>query len=327
MSGFGNLSRSRQHRTADSSAPSVAANPNPFGAFSGGLRGWSGGGGSADARGGGKSRDERPRSLVLGPGGRTPSHSSRADSSAATPEPVNTRNMFDLLKNEEEDESRAESAAKPPAAEPKDSAAASASASASKPTMDTPTMKRKVKGIITEYMSLKDDTEFTECFKELEEVNYQKAVFEITNYLMDRRPAETEQVAKGLRVLRSTGVLSEDTAVAGLAEYSELLEDMAIDAPNAYKFFGMLMAGMQVPLSRAAESLGELVAASSPAMSVVFAYLNHLVAVDGEDKIRDAVAESNFDVTQFLPTDKRSEADVQSTLQSQGLLELFPQFA
>ncbi|KAJ2752087.1 hypothetical protein GGI19_004058, partial [Coemansia pectinata] len=98
LSGFGNLSRSRQ-RATDASTPGS----NPFGAFAGGSRGWSGA--SSDIRG--KNRDERPRSLVLGPGGRTFSNSSRADSTAATPEPVGTRNMFDLLTNEEDEETHA----------------------------------------------------------------------------------------------------------------------------------------------------------------------------------------------------------------------------
>ncbi|KAJ2747992.1 hypothetical protein GGI20_000079 [Coemansia sp. BCRC 34301] len=315
MSGFGDMSRSKMgQRTArDYSMPGA----NPFGAIAGGSRGWSGG--PSDSRG--KNRDERPRSLILGPGGRTPSHSSRADSSAATPEPVNTRNMFDVLENEDGDESHAPSraeSAKPPV-EPKPASSPPSTM------MDTSTMQRKIKGMITEYASLKDDTEFIECFKELGEANYQMAIFEIANNLMDRRPAETEQVAKGLRVMRNTAVLSENTAVAGLAEYSELLEDMAIDAPNAFKFFGMLMAAMQVPLARAAESLGEFTSRPA-ATSVIFAYLKHFVAVDGEDKTRDAVAESKFDIAQFF-ADKRPASDIQSALQSQDLLSLFPQLA
>ncbi|KAJ2822030.1 hypothetical protein GGI24_004050 [Coemansia furcata] len=170
-----------------------------------------------------------------------------------------------------------------------------------------------------------------ECFKELGEINYQMAVFEIANNIMDRRPAHTEQVAKGMRTLRTNNVLSVDTAVAGLAEYSELLEDMAIDAPNAYKFFGTLMAAVHVPLSRVAEALGDLATnmASSqpPATAVVFAYLKHMVEADGADKTKDAIADAKFDVTQFLHKDKRSESDVQSVLQSQELLPLFPQLA
>ncbi|KAJ2063120.1 hypothetical protein GGI17_001967 [Coemansia sp. S146] len=319
LSGFGNLSRSRQ-RATDASTPGS----NPFGAFAGGSRGWSGA--SSDIRG--KNRDERPRSLVLGPGGRTFSNSSRADSTAATPEPVGTRNMFDLLTNEEDEETHA-----PPRMETTKGPSKPTESKTAAPakTMDTETMQRKIKGMIDEYMSLKDDVEFIECFKELGEINYQSAVFEITNNIMDRRPAHTEQVAKGVRALCTNNVLSEDTAVAGLAEYSELLEDMAIDAPNAYKFFGMLMAAVRVPLSRVAEALGDLATnlASSqpPAASVVFAYLKYAVDVDGEDKTKDTIAEAKFDVTQFLNKDKRSEPDVQSVLQSQDLLPLFPQFA
>ncbi|KAJ2338210.1 hypothetical protein GGH92_007277, partial [Coemansia sp. RSA 2673] len=53
----------------------------------------------------------------------------------------------------------------------------------------------------------------------------------------------------------------------------------------------------------------------------------HAVEVDGEDKTKDAIAEAKFDIARFLNKDKRSESDVQSALQSQELLSLFPQFA
>ncbi|KAJ2018194.1 hypothetical protein GGI06_002758, partial [Coemansia sp. S85] len=324
LSGFGNLSRSRQQRGENAPPPGS----NPFGAFTSGLRGWSGG--SSDLRG--KNRDERPRSLVLGPGGRSFSSSSRADSASATPEPVGTRNMFDLLINDEDDESHAPPRAEPvkapsKPAESKAPAPVPVSAPAPAKTMDTETMQRKIKGMIDEYTSIKDDMEFVECFKELGEDNFQLAVFEIANNLMDRRYSHTEQVAKGMRALRINNVLSEDTAVAGLAEYSELLEDMAIDAPNAYKFFGILVASVRVPLTRVAEALGDLatnVAASQPpAMPIVCAYIKHCVEVEGEDRMRDAVAEAKFDVAKFLGKD----SVVPSALKSNELLSLFPQLA
>ncbi|KAJ2406884.1 hypothetical protein GGI10_005093 [Coemansia sp. RSA 2530] len=123
------------------------------------------------------------------------------------------------------------------------------------PAMDAETVRRKVKNMIDEYMSLKDDAEFVECFKELGEVNYQMAVFEIANNVMDRRSAHAELVAKAVEALRTSNVLSEDVAAAALVEFSEVLEDVVIDAPNAYRFFGMLVDAAQVPRSCIADEV------------------------------------------------------------------------
>ncbi|KAJ2332851.1 hypothetical protein GGH91_006071, partial [Coemansia sp. RSA 2671] len=92
-------------------------------------------------------------------------------------------------------------------------------------------------------------------------------------------------------------------------------------------FFGILVASVRVPLTRVAEALGDLatnVAASQPpAMPIVCAYIKHCVEVEGEDRMRDAVAEAKFDVAKFLGKD----SVVPSALKSNELLSLFPQLA
>ncbi|KAJ2033315.1 hypothetical protein H4S03_005732 [Coemansia sp. S3946] len=244
LSGFGNLSRSRQQRGSNVSMPGA----NPFSAFSGGSRGWSSSSlDNLDSNGG-----DLPQSLALGPGRRAPSINSHASSTVSTPKSVSTRNMFDLLIDEEEEEEE-----ESPVLAPVE--VATSLPKKAEPTMDTETMQRKIKGMIDEYMSLKDDVEFVECFKELGEVNYQMAIFEIANNAMFRRPAHVEQVAKGLEALCAGNVLTEDVAATGLVECSEMLEDTVIDAPNAYKLFGMLMNAAHVPRSRIPEEVLKLI--------------------------------------------------------------------
>ncbi|KAJ2742251.1 hypothetical protein GGI20_004620, partial [Coemansia sp. BCRC 34301] len=154
MSGFGGFSRSRiQQRTArDASTPGA----NPFGAFAGGSRGWS----SSSLESLRSKRDDVSQSLPLGPGRRASSSSSRVSSAASTPKSVSTRNMFDLLTNGEEED------------ELLDSAHADISATtskAAKPEMDTETMQRRIKSMVDEYVSVKNDADFIEYFKELGE--------------------------------------------------------------------------------------------------------------------------------------------------------------
>ncbi|KAJ2342149.1 hypothetical protein GGF43_006000, partial [Coemansia sp. RSA 2618] len=319
LSHFGNMSRSKQQ-------PVGTAGPvNPFGAFATGSRGWRSG--SSDAR---KPRDDRARAAPLGASGRTTSQASRAESSGATPEPVGTRNMFDALMNEDDDSHmspRADAARDASRVPP---LAKSAMSTTAKP-MDSATIQRKARGLIDEYMQLGSDTELIECFKELGEVNHQNTVYELANYIVDRRADQAEKITKGVAVLRDASVLSEDAAIAGLAEFSEQLEDMALDAPNAYKFFGMLTAGARVPLARVAEALGELAtkvdAPRPPALNIVFAYVKQLVSENGEEAAREAIEKASFDVTQFMCATRRTDADAKKALDFQDLLGVFPQYA
>ncbi|KAJ1801957.1 hypothetical protein LPJ56_005012, partial [Coemansia sp. RSA 2599] len=153
----------------------------------------------------------------------------------------------------------------------------------------------------------------------------------IVNNLMDRRAEQVEQVVKGLALLKDGAGLSEDTTVAALNEYVELLEDIALDTPGAFKFFGMAMAALQVPLSRVSEALGELAADVSSVepsgVPVVKAYLQHLAAMHGEEQTRKDIEAAQFDITQFFNKDRRSDAEVRRALNLADLLPLFPKYA
>ncbi|KAJ2381164.1 hypothetical protein GGI23_007644, partial [Coemansia sp. RSA 2559] len=246
ITGFGNLSRSKGTANMSSTGGPGA---NPFGLLAGGSRGWNSGSSNDSRRG----RDDRNQTRTSGlGGGRTPSHSSRGgDSTLASPEPVRSRNMFDMLSNNEEEEShtspRADatrgSSKVPPLASSAMSSRTSASPAA-RP-METAVLQRKIKGMIDEYLELKMESEFIECFKELTEVNYQSAVFSIVSRVMDLRPNQVAQSFPAFASLRAEDIVSEDVAISGLAEFTELLEDIALDSPNAFGYFGQLMAVFQ----------------------------------------------------------------------------------
>ncbi|KAJ1731646.1 hypothetical protein LPJ61_002432 [Coemansia biformis] len=323
LSRFGNLSRSNQ-------APMSGGSPgNPFGAFPGAANRWRTG--SSDGR---KNRDDRAGPAAGGLGSRTVSHSSRNDSVAATPEPVGTRNMFEaLLANEEEDSPHVEAAkgaSRVPSLPP--AAMSSTAGGAERPkTMDTATLQRKVQGLVSEFLHLQSESELAECFEELGKANAQNAVYEIANNIMARRPEEAEQVASGVRALRDKGLLTEDVAVAALTEYSEQLEDMALDAPNAYRFFGMLMAAARVPVARASEPLGDLASRLTsmrpPPLQVTLAFVKHLAALDGADEAKAAVAAAKLDIKRFFNPERSSDAEIKKTLAFQDLLDMFPEYA
>ncbi|KAJ2665379.1 hypothetical protein IWW48_000268 [Coemansia sp. RSA 1200] len=336
MTGFGNLSRSKGTATMSSS---IGPGTNPFGLFSAGSRGWNSSS-SNDSR---RNRDDRStvRASGLGGSGRTPSHSSRgADSTLASPEPVRSRNMFDMLSNDDEeshvsprgDVARGGAPSKATQQQPSSALAsrASESSAGAKP-MESALLQRKIKSMIEEYVELKSDTEFIECFKELGEVNYQPAVFAIVSKVMDLRPDHVAQSLSAFAALRADDLVSEDIAISGLAEYSELLEDVALDSPNAFGFFGKLMAAFQVPFTRVPEALGDLATSVSSltpsALSITMAYLKQLVDDEGVDEIRKSIETSKFDISQFCNPDRRADADIRRTLDLHDLLPLFPKYA
>ncbi|KAJ1767600.1 hypothetical protein LPJ74_005277 [Coemansia sp. RSA 1843] len=332
MTGFGNLSRSKGTANMSSTGGPGA---NPFGLLVGGSRGWNSGSSSDNRR----NRDDRHQVRTSGLGGaRTPSHSSRGgDSTLASPEPVRSRNMFDMLSNNDDEDShvspRADATKGSSKVPPLSSAAMSSRSSApsgAKP-MESAILQRKVKGMIDEYLELKMESEFIECFKELTEVNYQSAVFSIVSRVMDLRPAQVAQSFPAFAALRTEEIVSEDVAISGLAEFTEMLEDIALDSPNAFGYFGKLMAVFQVPLARVSEALGELATKLSmlnpPALSILSAYLKQLVEDNGEDETKEAIEESKFDISQFCNADRRSDAEVKRFLDINDLLALFSKYA
>ncbi|KAJ2547250.1 hypothetical protein EV175_005296, partial [Coemansia sp. RSA 1933] len=331
ITGFGNLSRSKGTATMSSSGPGAS----PFSNLVGGSRGWSSGSANDNRR----NRDDRHpiRTSRLG-GGRTPSHSSRGgDSTLASPEPVRSSNMFDMLSNNDDEDShvspRANATKGASKVPPLGSSAMPSSRSSASPSvkpMDAEALKRRIKGMLSEYVDIKMETEFIECFKELTEVNYQPAVFAIVNNVMDMRPNQVPQVFPALSALRKDNLVSEDIATSGLAEFAELLEDIALDSPNAFGFFGQLMAVFNVPLTRVSEALGELATKlstlSPPALAILKAYLKQLVEEIGEDETKDAIEAAKFDIAQYCNADKRSDADVKRYLDINDLLPLFPKY-
>ncbi|KAJ2422310.1 hypothetical protein GGF47_003650 [Coemansia sp. RSA 2524] len=64
-----------------------------------------------------------------------------------------------------------------------------------------------------------------------------------------------------------------------------------------------------------------------PTMSIVFAYLKHMAKTNGEESTRINIEETEFDVSQFLCLDHRSETDIKRVLGLQDLLSLFPKYA
>ncbi|KAJ2656405.1 hypothetical protein IW148_005632 [Coemansia sp. RSA 1199] len=292
LSNFGNLSRSK---------PSIGSPVgNPFSAFASGSRGWRAA--KSDEH---KNTPARPSPVNT----KRTSHSRSANSGSSSPEAIGSQNMFATLMDADESTEHTAYAEK----------------------MSTEEVRPLVKNMLTAYVETQNEANLVDNFERLGEANYSSAVYQAVDNIMDRRPDQAEQATNGMAVLAKRGVVSEDLVVAALAEYSGQLEDLLLDVPHAFKFFGMLMAATRIQMSRVPEAMGELMTKvdmlKPPTASIVFAYLKHMAKIDGEESTRKAIAETEFDVSQFLCLDHHSEADIKRVLGLQDLLNLFPKYA
>ncbi|KAJ2451231.1 hypothetical protein EV183_003735 [Coemansia sp. RSA 2336] len=262
---------------------------SPFSALAGGSRGWKS-----------NSRAEASRPPALN--SRAPSHSN--SSGTSTPDTAASQNMFDALMCDEEEESKPQV--------PKETVCEDA--------------REQIKKAISELVATEEHAELKQIFDAVEQ---QKAFYLLVDCAMDCRPDNLELVVQHVKQLAQDGVIAEDLAISALAEFSEQLEDLVLDVPNALRFFGMLMATC-VPLSRVHEALGELASkldrSCPPASTILFAYFKQLVKFNGRDETQRDIEKAEFDVAQFMCADRRSDDDVKRALQSQDLLDLFPRF-
>ncbi|KAJ1727162.1 hypothetical protein LPJ61_004721, partial [Coemansia biformis] len=302
LSRFGNLSRSK--RLAAGAMPSG----NPFGALTGGLRGWQ----STSASN--QPVNQRPatqRHTNQWPGShgsqsrtmnRTVSQPSLgAGPRAGAPMSITPSNTFDALADRSGDRESVRKAA----ATPETRAA----------------LGRRVKAIVGEFLQLGSMSELVACLCELEQDGHQVAACEMANIIVDCRQDQVETIVAAAAHLRSKLVLNEDAVVVGLAEYGAQLEDVALDAPDAYSRFGLLMASAGIPIVRVPEVL-RCLDASAPAAAVARAYLERLVAVDGHEKTKAAVAGAGLHAPQLLGRVEDLEPAAREALGMSGLLDL-----
>ncbi|KAJ2776889.1 hypothetical protein H4R18_005434 [Coemansia javaensis] len=275
----GDLSRFGNLSRSRQSAGAMALGRNPFGAFAGGSRGW----------GAGAQSPPRVSPLALA------RSASGAAGTPRAPPPVRTSNTFDVLAGDGDHGSNrgASEAAPDPAA-----------------------LQRRVRAAISEYVEGAPEADLAAAFAGLDAASLQVAVCEAANVIVDCRAAHVERIAGGMALLREHRALPEDAVVAGLAEYGACLEDVVLDAPDAYLRFGLLAAAARVPLARMPEVLRAL-DADGPTAAVVAAYLERLVESDGRAQTRAAIAAAGLGATQL------GGAAAQGALGLRGLLDLF----
>ncbi|KAJ1918832.1 hypothetical protein H4219_002371 [Mycoemilia scoparia] len=321
LTNFGNLSRSK-----NSPSPST----NPFQTLGKGSRGWNSNS-STDAHRSGPtprsvslygSTSSRMASTLPKSGNGSDKQESPGSSSGKhrSNEKMSIGNMYSALY--QHDDTHASPRAGPIKEKdniPEISSTLSESASNVK-LMDSKVLKRKVKGMVDEFLGLKDFEELIECVKELEEPNYPNAAVEFIEYSITLKPLQVDLVAQGFGKLHKS-VISEDTFVGAFTKASKHLEDLEDDIPLIYTFFGKLLSGSEVSVTRVAEASG--VSENPSAYKAVLEYLKEEMKKKGQDELKSELESAGFDVKKALG--EMSEERVNKEFEKRDLSTLLSQ--
>jgi hypothetical protein len=148
--------------------------------------------------------------------------------------------------------------------------------------IDESTAKKRAASTIEEYWSVKLKEEVVLSIKELGAEWGTLVVFTFLEKTMETKLQKVEDMAQILVELVTTSSVSKSDVKAGVSQYAEFLEDISIDCPDLYKFFGTLLSilihGSIVSFSDDTLEILSFVIDSKAMVSPVNKILNELIA-------------------------------------------------
>ncbi|KAF9168622.1 hypothetical protein DFQ26_004258 [Actinomortierella ambigua] len=111
--------------------------------------------------------------------------------------------------------------------------------------------QRRIDTTFKEYQSLRDSSELVTSFKEIDSSFRSLFVTELVTKGMESKQADVDTMCEIFKKLAGEGLLSKDDFEAGFTDPLEILPDVAIDAPNAFKLTAQLLEAAGLDPSRA----------------------------------------------------------------------------
>ncbi|XP_065935828.1 eukaryotic translation initiation factor 4 gamma 3 isoform X4 [Magallana gigas] len=166
-------------------------------------------------------------------------------------------------------------------------------------------MEKKTKTILDEYLHLQDIKEAILCVEELKSPSVMHTfVSSAVNYVLERSNIARNQTGLLLHDLVIKNVLSVPVYIQGLTEVIQYAEDMEIDIPKIWQYFGELIGPMvqdgSVPLNflrKAAEPLKE----NNKAGLLVAEVLHAASHREGHKKVGSLWRQSSLQWEDFMP--------------------------
>merc|ERR1712232_1173067 len=112
--------------------------------------------------------------------------------------------------------------------------------------LDTEELKKRIKGVRAEYMSLKDEKEVILCAEEWSGTDGWSYVFctESIEKALDCKEDERQAIISMFKILYKKSMLPEKSFEVALTEILEYMDDFAVDIPKVYEYMGDLVANL-----------------------------------------------------------------------------------
>jgi translation initiation factor 4G len=173
-------------------------------------------------------------------------------------------------------------------------------------------IEKKTKSLMEEYLHLNDLKEATECVKEL---NSPKSlhlfVYHSLMLNLERSPQARQRTGALLHHLIKNRVLSNSQCVEGLHSVLEMAEDMVVDIPHVWQYFGemigpMVEEGGGLPLASLRSACQPLLECSGgdKAGVVMSVVLHDAVHRLGHQRVAEIWQQSGLEWSEFVPADK-----------------------
>jgi hypothetical protein len=287
-----------------------------------GRRDWERGGGRPTSAGGGSQDVRGPLSSRTGaapsPLGRQGSGDVRR--SGAVDSPASARPGLRLREAPRE-------ADRPAAPSPKSVGSSSASQGPSE--ADLELVKRKVNGIIGEYMSLKDDKEAAECLDEIpnKQLAAAKMVEIVTEKCMEAKDADRPLFIALMDGLIKRKLIDSQAALVGIMPHLEVFQDLLSDLPKGCVGMSQLLALFFSECQLSFPEVADACAGEScppPTRGKLFGNcFRNMIDTHGGTGARDLLAKCKF----YLPLLFKEKAEGMSFLREYNLWILEPSLA
>jgi len=107
--------------------------------------------------------------------------------------------------------------------------------------------KRKIANDVKEFLAVKDISEGKLALEDLPAPRRSEFIDKIFGTVLERKESEVQLVCELLKAAREAQLLSDEDVVSGLKETITMLDDISVDAPQAFKFAAMVLHASGLP--------------------------------------------------------------------------------
>mmetsp|Transcript_34001 Transcript_34001/g.49277 ORF Transcript_34001/g.49277 Transcript_34001/m.49277 type:complete len:818 (+) Transcript_34001:339-2792(+) len=192
------------------------------------------------------------------------------------------------------------------------SARPSASQKRASAPLDTDELKKRIKGVRAEYMSLKDEKEVILCAEEWSGTDGWSDVFctESIEKALDCKEDERQAIISMFKILCKKSMLPEKSFEVALTQILEFMNDFAVDIPKVYEYMGDLVANLllfeAIKFSWLCDLCANFLESTAPGQSerTLVNIMKGLVQLAGDDVAKTICSPSETAILKVVSSDQ-----------------------